>query len=127
MFKPDNNNKKKKHGGAAAAAISADGELPPDASGGADGMHTAARHKSAAAEKYDIVGSSAFVTYGSTAEADMAIRSLHNRYCMDARERPLQVSYCLKTDIISDFGYRHAQQLHAENPANPLPSILPTG
>lgn len=70
-----------------------------------------------------VVGSSAFVTYSTTAEADVAIISLHNRYCMDNREKPVQVSYCQKTDIISDFGYRHALQLHAENPANPIPSI----
>ncbi|KAK7196906.1 RNA recognition motif (RRM, RBD, or RNP domain) [Novymonas esmeraldas] len=73
-----------------------------------------------------VVGSSAFVTYPTTAEADLAIMSLHNRYCMDNRDKPVQVSYCQKTDIISDFGYRHALQLHSENPANPIPSITPT-
>ncbi|KAG5469067.1 hypothetical protein LSCM4_02463 [Leishmania orientalis] len=73
-----------------------------------------------------VVGSSAFVTYTTTAEADLAILSLHNRYCMDNRDKPVQVSYCQKTDIISDFGYRHALQLHSENPANPIPSITPT-
>ncbi|CAJ1033494.1 RNA recognition motif. (a.k.a. RRM, RBD, or RNP domain), putative [Leishmania lindenbergi] len=73
-----------------------------------------------------VVGSSAFVTYPTTAEADLAIVSLHNRYCMDNRDKPVQVSYCQKTDIISDFGYRHALQLHSENPANPIPSITPT-
>ncbi|KAG5493571.1 hypothetical protein JIQ42_01943 [Leishmania sp. Namibia] len=72
-----------------------------------------------------VVGSSAFVTYTTTAEADLAILSLHNRYCMDNRDKPVQVSYCQKTDIISDFGYRHALQLHSENPANPIPSITP--
>ena len=66
------------------------------------------------------------VTFPTTAEADLAIMSLHDRYCMDSRDKPVQVSYCQKTDIISDFGYRHALQLHAENPANPIPSILPT-
>jgi RNA recognition motif-containing protein len=73
-----------------------------------------------------VVGSSAFVTFPTTAEADLAIMSLHGRYCMDSRDKPVQVSYCQKTDIISDFGYRHALQLHAENPANPIPSISPT-
>lgn len=73
-----------------------------------------------------LVSSSAFVTFPTTAEADLAIMSLHDRYCMDSRDKPVQVSYCQKTDIISDFGYRHALQLHAENPANPIPSILPT-
>ncbi|KPA81203.1 hypothetical protein ABB37_04540 [Leptomonas pyrrhocoris] len=72
------------------------------------------------------VGSSAFVTFPTTAEADLAIMSLHGRCCMDNRDKPLQVSYCQKTDIISDFGYRHALQLHAENPANPIPSVAPT-
>ncbi|GET91897.1 hypothetical protein, conserved [Leishmania tarentolae] len=73
-----------------------------------------------------VVGSSAFVTYPTTAEADLAIMALHNRHCMDNRDKPVQVSYCQKTDIISDFGYRHALQLHSENPANPIPSITPT-
>ncbi|KPI85437.1 hypothetical protein ABL78_5491 [Leptomonas seymouri] len=73
-----------------------------------------------------VVCSSAFVTFATTAEADLAIMSLHGRYCMDNRDKPVQVSYCQKTDIISDFGYRHALQLHTENPANPIPSIAPT-
>ncbi|EPY34664.1 RNA-binding protein [Strigomonas culicis] len=63
---------------------------------------------------------SAFVTYGSTAEADMAILSLHNRYNM-GRERPLQVSYCRRSEQISDFGYQHAVELQKQNKSNPLP------
>lgn len=72
-----------------------------------------------------IIGSSAFVTYSTTEEADLAIMSLHDRYCMDNREKPLQVSYCQKTDIISEFGFRHALRLHEKNPANPLPLLTP--
>ncbi|KAH9578410.1 RNA recognition motif domain [Trypanosoma melophagium] len=63
---------------------------------------------------------SAFVEYGSTEEADCAIMALHNRYNME-REKPLQVSYCGKSDLISEFGREHAMQLHRENSANPPP------
>lgn len=63
---------------------------------------------------------SAFVTYGSTEEADAAILALHNIYNME-RDKPLQVSYCQKTPNISQFGYEHAQQLASENTANPNP------
>nr|CCC94252.1 putative RNA-binding protein [Trypanosoma congolense IL3000]CCC94253.1 unnamed protein product [Trypanosoma congolense IL3000] len=63
---------------------------------------------------------SAFVEYGSTEEADCAILALHNRYNME-REKPLQVSYCNKSDLISEFGREHAMKLHRENSANPAP------
>ncbi|KEG09222.1 RNA-binding protein [Trypanosoma grayi] len=63
---------------------------------------------------------SAFVEYATTWEADCAIMALHNRYNME-REKPLQVSYCGKSDIISDYGHEHALQLHRENSANPAP------
>ncbi len=63
---------------------------------------------------------SAFVTFGSTEEADAAILALHNIYNME-RERPLQVSYCERTSTISQFGYEHANRLAAENSANPRP------
>ncbi|CAD2217691.1 RNA recognition motif. (a.k.a. RRM, RBD, or RNP domain), putative [Angomonas deanei] len=71
------------------------------------------------------VGSSAFVSYATTKEADNAILSLHDKYSMDGRGRRLQVSYCLKTDKISTFGYQHAMQLHAINSSNPIPKIAP--
>ncbi|KAG5495115.1 hypothetical protein JKF63_02168 [Porcisia hertigi] len=86
----------------------------------------AAVHRKQPKNSKHVVGSSAFVTYPTTLEADLAIMSLHNRFCMDNRDKPVQVSYCQKTDIISDFGYRHALQLHSENPANPIPTITPT-
>ncbi|RHW68631.1 RNA-binding protein [Trypanosoma brucei equiperdum] len=63
---------------------------------------------------------SAFVEYGSTEEADCAILALHNRYNME-REKPLQVSYCNKSELISEFGRDHASKLHDENPANSAP------
>nr|AHY86262.1 putative RNA binding protein [Trypanosoma cruzi] len=63
---------------------------------------------------------SAFVEYGSTGEADCAIRSLHNRYYME-RDKPLQVSYCERSELISPFGWQQALQLHQENSANPPP------
>lgn len=63
---------------------------------------------------------SAFVTYGSTEEADAAILALHNIYNME-RDRPLQVSYCERTATISPFGYEHAERLAQENSANPRP------
>lgn len=63
---------------------------------------------------------SAFVEYGSTDEADCAIMALHNRYNME-REKPLQVSYCGKSDLISEYGREHALKLHKENSANPAP------
>ncbi|EPY42044.1 RNA-binding protein [Angomonas deanei] len=68
-------------------------------------------------ENGEIIGSSAFVSYATTKEADSAILSLHDKYSMDGRGRRLQVSYCLKTDKISTFGYQHAMRLHALNPA----------
>lgn len=63
---------------------------------------------------------SAFVTYGSTEEADAAILALHNRYNME-RDKPLQVSYCQRTQVISPFGHEHARILCRENGANPPP------
>lgn len=63
---------------------------------------------------------SAFVTYGSTEEADAAILALHNIYNME-RDKPLQVSYCERTATISQFGYEHAERLATENRANPRP------
>ncbi|ORC90606.1 RNA-binding protein [Trypanosoma theileri] len=63
---------------------------------------------------------SAFVEYGSTEEADCAIMALHNRYNME-RDKPLQVSYCGKSDVISDYGWEQAMQLHRENNVNPPP------
>ncbi|KEG09220.1 RNA-binding protein [Trypanosoma grayi] len=67
---------------------------------------------------------SAFVEYVSTEEADCAIRSLHNRYFME-REKPLQVSYCERSELISDFGWNQALRLHHENKANPPPAERP--
>lgn len=63
---------------------------------------------------------SAFVTYNSTEEADAAILALHNRYNME-RDKPLQVSYCQRTQVISPFGHEHARILCLENQANPPP------
>ncbi|ESL12115.1 RNA-binding protein [Trypanosoma rangeli SC58] len=63
---------------------------------------------------------SAFVEFASTVEADCAIMALHNRYNME-REKPLQVSYCGKSEVISEYGREHALRLHRENSANPAP------
>ncbi|RHW69728.1 RNA-binding protein [Trypanosoma brucei equiperdum] len=63
---------------------------------------------------------SAFVEYGSTVEADFAILGLHNR-CNTGHRKRLQVSYCSKSELISDFGRDHASKLHNENPVNPAP------
>eukprot|EP00758_Cryptobia_borreli_P007334 Tbor_TRINITY_DN5282_c1_g2::TRINITY_DN5282_c1_g2_i6::g.16559::m.16559 len=67
---------------------------------------------------------SAFVTYGSTEEADTAILALHDRYNMQ-RDTPLQVSYCQKTGIISKFGHEHAARLAMKDPVNPMPRKTP--
>ncbi|KAG8344517.1 putative RNA-binding protein [Trypanosoma vivax] len=67
---------------------------------------------------------SAFVEYGATEEADCAIRCLHNRYFME-RDKPLQVSYCEHSELLSDFGWQQAVALHKANRANPLPAIMP--
>jgi len=69
---------------------------------------------------------SAFITYGSTEEADAAILALHNIYNME-RDRPLQVSYCERTPTISQFGYEHAERLAVENRANPRPRPVMSG
>lgn len=63
---------------------------------------------------------SAFVTYGSTEEADAAILALHGVYNME-RDKPLQVSYCEKTPNISKFGFNHAVEISHQNSANPAP------
>jgi RNA recognition motif-containing protein len=63
----------------------------------------------------------AFVVYGCTDEADAAILALHGQYCME-KDRPLQVAYCKKTQVISEFGQNHAQEIHYRNPrSNPAP------
>lgn len=75
------------------------------------------------------VGGSAFVTYGTTQEADAAITALHGRFSAkavrDDPDRCLQVSYANRTGIISPSGYMHALRLHRMNPNNPLPQINP--
>ncbi|CAD2217684.1 RNA-binding protein [Angomonas deanei] len=63
---------------------------------------------------------SAFVTYATTTEADNAIIALHDRYNM-GREKPLQVSYCRRSETVSAFGYQHATELNNNNNSNPLP------
>lgn len=63
---------------------------------------------------------SAFITYGSTEEADAAILALHGVYNME-RDKPLQVSYCEKTPTISQFGFSHAMELTTQNNVNPAP------
>lgn len=75
--------------------------------------------------KKQAVGSSAFVTFGNTDEADFAIRALHDNFCMEYRDRPVQVSYCQKTEVISPFGYEHALRLHSKHKANPIPIVRP--
>ena len=65
---------------------------------------------------------SAFVTFNCTESADAAILALHNIYNM-GRDKPLQVSYCERTQAISEFGYEHAERLAAENKANPRPRV----
>ncbi|XQJ30098.1 RNA recognition motif (RRM, RBD, or RNP domain), putative [Leishmania guyanensis] len=76
------------------------------------------------------VGGSAFVTYGTTLEADTAIMALHGRY--NAKDddsenvdesKYLQVSYGQQTGMISRFGVMHAEKLHAEKPENPIPFL----
>ena len=61
---------------------------------------------------------SAFVTYPSSVEADAAILALHNKYNME-RERPLQVSYAMRTGVVSPFGLAHSEKVSNENPSNP--------
>lgn len=61
---------------------------------------------------------SAFVTYPSSVEADAAILALHNKYNME-RERPLQVSYAMRTGVVSPFGLAHSEKVSSENPSNP--------
>lgn len=63
---------------------------------------------------------SAFVTFGTTEEADNAILALHDQYNM-GRDKPLQVSYCRRSEQISDFGYQHALELRENNKSNPPP------
>lgn len=65
---------------------------------------------------------SAFVTYSSTVEADCAIQSLHDKYNM-GRDKALQVSYCRRTEDISEFGIEHAKLLNENNSCNPVPSF----
>ncbi|KAG8344518.1 putative RNA recognition motif (a k a RRM RBD or RNP domain) [Trypanosoma vivax] len=67
---------------------------------------------------------SAFVEYATTEEADCAIMALHNRYNME-RDKPLQVSYCARSELISEFGHEHATRLHKENSVNPAPHWRP--
>lgn len=89
--------------------------------GGGGGGATAAQRK---------VGGSAFVTYASTLEADTAIMALHGRYNAkdddpdnDDESKYLQVSYGQQTGLISTFGMRHAEKLHATKPENPIPFL----
>lgn len=63
---------------------------------------------------------SAFVTYGTTEEADNAILSMHDHYNM-GRDKPLQVSYCRRSECFSEFGITHALMLRESNKSNPLP------
>lgn len=63
---------------------------------------------------------SGFVTFRQTDEADFAIMSMHDRYNM-GREKPLQVSYCRRSERISPFGYEHALKLREKNITNPPP------
>ncbi|GET91899.1 RNA-binding protein, putative [Leishmania tarentolae] len=63
---------------------------------------------------------SGFVTFRVTDEADFAIMSMHDRYNM-GREKPLQVSYCRRSERISPFGYEHAMKLREKNTTNPPP------
>ncbi|CCW63147.1 unnamed protein product [Phytomonas sp. EM1] len=65
---------------------------------------------------------SAFVTYATTDEADAAIQALHDHYNM-GRDKPLQVSYCRRSDLISPFGYQHALEIRDRNKSNPLPPL----
>lgn len=85
----------------------------------------------AAATAQRKVGGSAFVTYGSTMEADTAIMALHGRYNAkdddpdhDDEAKFLQVSYGQQTGLISTFGTIHAKKLHASKPENPIPLIV---
>ena len=85
----------------------------------------------AAATAQRKVGGSAFVTYGSTMEADTAIMALHGRYNAkdddpdhDDEAKFLQVSYGQQTGLISTFGTIHARKLHASKPENPIPLIV---
>ncbi|KAK7196907.1 hypothetical protein NESM_000632500 [Novymonas esmeraldas] len=89
--------------------------------GGGSGGGGASRRK---------LGGSAFVTYGSTLEADTAIIALHGRYNAkdddpenDDESKYLQVSYGQQTGLISAFGMMHAEKLHASKPENPIPFL----
>jgi RNA recognition motif-containing protein len=65
---------------------------------------------------------SAFVTFATTEEADAAILALHGKYYME-RDKALQVSYCKKTQAISNFGYNHALEVSHSNKSNPTPRV----
>ena len=65
---------------------------------------------------------SAFITFGSTEEADVAVASLHDVYYMN-RDKPIQVSYCQRTQNISDYGLWHAKVVSQKNQSNPQPKI----
>jgi RNA recognition motif-containing protein len=65
----------------------------------------------------------AFVTFASTAEADTAIYTLHDRHRIQANV-PIQVSYAKSSSNISEFGRHGAMAVHKKNPdANPIPDL----
>eukprot|EP00759_Apiculatamorpha_spiralis_P027767 PhF_6_TR30454/c0_g1_i1/m.44727 len=67
----------------------------------------------------------AFVTYGSTEEADTAIAALHDRYRM-LSNRFMQVSYAKNSPNISPYGHHMAVDVAHRNPAsNPMPGAQP--
>jgi len=66
----------------------------------------------------------AFVTYGSTEEADTAIAALHDRY-PTLPGRCLQVSYAKNSPNISAYGHHMAVDVATRNGSNPMPGMLP--
>jgi len=67
----------------------------------------------------------AFVTYGSTEEADTAIAALHDRY-PTLPGRCLQVSYAKNSPNISAYGHHMAVDVATRNGSNPMPGTVPS-
>jgi RNA recognition motif-containing protein len=66
----------------------------------------------------------AFVTYTSTAEADTAIYTLHDRYKL-MTNKFLQVSYAKSSPNLSEYGRTSAMEVHQQHPdANPIPDAF---
>ena len=66
----------------------------------------------------------AFVTFGSTEDADTAVASLHNRY-PTLPGRFMQVSYAKNSPNISPYGHHVSVDVAVNNGSNPMPGSVP--